>query len=557
MSTNNDTPIQSLGLVSLVKIPERGFVLTSRSFTCPPGFLYCVFRNTSAGPEFIQSFGPNQKGSLEKEQDIYRVSMGGAPARHEFQESFTMLDGTKLEIATELNIKIADGAKVARSVVQDRIDPLKRFCQDVVSLLDDEIASLEYEKVFIPENKEITLKNRDLEEKIKQKSRATDYGLVLDAIRIKVIIPPELKKRWDNDIASWQTSEAKKTDIERRRKEVELKKEINKLTSEENRLDAELDAELEKIKTEQSDSKTQRTRQKEDDAIERERKLRKDEERERQNEIRSETDHRIEIQNVEQRAKFEQETAEQRQQLYLETEKRIHDRNESIEILRHKVNENQITEQLEQFRRRQEEFERVHQLRLARLQELADLQFEQMKATQQLNILKIQEEQKLLLASSQQTAELQHQYKLLEFKEKEIVYEVKAERARLENQEIHEERLARIQLGKDLVKARLELMERVSTGESNLTPEQIQMLIGINPINDKTISRDQIASLVDAIDEYLTSDNGTEKIRNVLHQLSDPNKPMLTIDEKSHLELPDGQSSQTNAPEKQDIPSSE
>ena len=539
MSKDNEKTILELGLVSSVKISEKGFLVTSRPFTCPPGFLYCVFRNTSAGPEFIQSFGPNEKGTLEKEQDIYRVSIGGAPARIESQESFILVDGNNLDVLVELSIKITDGAKVARSVVQDKVDPLTLFKQDIRNMLDDDITPLDYEKIFVSDSRDVKINNHDLEDKIKKSGKATLYGLSLDGIRIKVILPSDLRKKREDDISSRRILESKKDDIDRRKKEVELKKEINKLTSEENKLDAELEVELEKIKNEHLEYNEQRDRRREDEALERERKLKREEERERQSEIRGETTARIEIQNLELQARFDQQAAEQRQQIRREEEKKIHERNEAIESLRQQVNTNQITEEIEGFRRRQEEYERIHQLRLERLKELADLQFDRMRATTQLEITKLQEEQKRLLSMGQQEADLGYQYKLLEYREKETIFEIKKDRAQLENKEIHEQRLARIELGKELVRARINLMERLSTGESHLTPEQIRMLNGIDPLNERSISRDQIENLVEAIDEYMSSGSGAEKVRNVLRQLKNADKNVISIDDTNAPDLID------------------
>jgi len=524
MNKEIDNPTTDLGLVSLVKIPEKGIFRSSRSFTCPPGFYYCVFKNTSAGPEFIQNYGANQQGKLESDQDIYRVSIGGAPTRYEFKNSFSMLDGTVIDIDFELNIKIADGIKVARWVVEGKTDPIKRFEQAVLSLIDDDLASLEYSKVFIAKTKEIKLNNREFEEKVKQNLKAAEYGITLDALRIKMTLPADLKKKWEDDIAIWHTSTINPENIERRKQELLLKKEIAGLDLEENKLGIELDRDLEKLKQEQESIKGQREWQKEDETLERERKIRREEENERQSELRRETENNIDVRNLENKANLDQQTTEQRHEIRLEAERKIHERNQEIESLRHQVSSNTMKDQLEHSRRKQEEIEKIHQIRLQKLEELAQLEVQELQAFQKLKISKLENEQKLLLTTSDQDA-------LLDYKGREADQEIRVDRARLENQELHEERLARIELGKELVRARLAIIDRLSTGESKFTPEQIMTLIGIDPMNERVIKTEKIAEIVEAMDDYLSSDNGSQKIRNVLDQLSGPEHK--TLDSKS------------------------
>ncbi len=538
MNNESQNPTLELGLVSLVKIPERGLFLASRSFTCPPGYYYCVFKNTSAGPEFIQNYGPNQQGKLEKEQDVYRVSVGGAPYNYEFRSPFSMGDGGIVNVDIQLRIKILDGVKVARWVVEEKVDPIKRFRQDISGLIDEEISSLEYSKVFIVKTKEMKLNNQDLRDKVKKTLKPDEYGLILDDIKVKIVLSPELKKKWDNDIAAWHSSPSNPENMERRKQELSLKKEIATLDYEENKLNIELDRDLDKLKQEQETQKDQRGKQKEDEKLERGRKLRRDEETERQSEIERETKHQFEMRQLESQANLNQETTEQRHQLFLEVERKIHERNLDIESLRHQLTSRREKDELENLRRKEEEREKIHQLRMRKAEQLAELEFQKLQSLQGLKISKLENEQRLLLTSQDQESELEHQYALLEYKGKEVDQELQTERARMENQEIHEERLARIELGKELVRARLAIIDRISTGESKLTPEQIKTLIGIDPMNERGIQTKQIAEVVEAIDDYLSSDSGSERIRSVLNQLS--SSKALTADSKAlgQLESP-------------------
>ncbi|MGA7192146.1 MAG: hypothetical protein WBW94_00845, partial [Anaerolineales bacterium] len=178
MNNENDHPLSELGIVARVNIPEKGLFLTSRTFTCPPGYYYCVFNNTSAGPEFIQNFGPNQQGKLEKDQDIYRVAIGGAPYHYDFKSPFSMIDGTTVDIEFQLKIKVSDGVRVARWVIQDKIDPLNRLARDINNLIDQEISPMEYSKVFLAKTKEIKLSNQGLKGIIKKNIDPDEYGII-------------------------------------------------------------------------------------------------------------------------------------------------------------------------------------------------------------------------------------------------------------------------------------------------------------------------------------------------------------------------------------------
>lgn len=544
MNKNTETPLTDLRLISPLKIPETGFFRSKRLFTCPPGYYYCVFKKTSAGPEFVQSYGPNQKGTLEKDQEIYRVSIAGTPLRYEFQETFTMLDDEEIGANFELNIKISDGVKIARSVVQNRVDPLIYLKKDIKNIIDEEISQMDYRKTFSAKSRETKLDPRKFEEKVKQHTVPEDYGISLDAIRIKFVLSQGLKQKWESDITSWKEAEINQENIDKRKRELDLKEEIAQLSVKESKLSVELDRDLEKIKYEQEDFKSQRGIDKEDQSIERERKLRKDEESERQSAIREETEHLIDIRQIEQQAIFDQQTAEQRQQIRLDAEQRIHDRKETIKSLQHQVTTNQMMEQLDYSRRKQEELEKIHELRMQRLEEWEKIQIQGLQANQNLEIERLQDEQRLLLEDKQNKAELEHKNKLLEYQKDEDEHKISVDRAKLENQEIHEDRIARIKLRDKLVEARLAMLDRISTGESKLTPKQIKTLFGIDPMNEKVVVHEQVAGIVDALDEYLSSDSGAEKIQNILSQLKRP--ALTTIDAETSSDEQTSNSQQMN-----------
>jgi len=540
MAKNTDSPMLDLGLVTRVNVPTRGLFSTRRLFRCPPGFNYSVFRQTSAGPEFVESYGPNESGNLDKNEELYRISIGGAPTRYAYRESYSFVDGTVIELDTELFVKVTDGARVTRLVIQDRQDPLRRLQDDIRWLLEEELGKLDYAKVFFPKTREIRLDTRSYGERIEQKAQTGDYGLEITKVRTRLILPPELKQRWEADIAEWQeivVSEIEKEKIEKRRKEAELTKEIAQLDVDATKLETELDQELEKIRHEQELAKTRREWTKEDEAREREYQLRLDEEAARQAEITSETRHQIEVRETEQAAELaerqraedfdlDRERIKQRHQLRLEAERRLQERGQQLEQLRHQVSTDSLIAQIEQSRRKQAELEKVHQLRLQRLEELAKLRYDRGIADQRLEIQRLEEEQKLLLTSGQRKADLKHQWKVLDYEEAQAKRDLQVERARQMDDVHYQERLARIELGKELVRARLAMLDRVATGESSLTPEQIDRLIGIDPMKDREMTPERIAHFMDALNEFLTR-GGVEEIREALDQLSALKQPAL------------------------------
>ena len=548
MTQKNDSPMLELGIIAAVTVQARGIFSISRSFRCPHGFTYSVFRQTSAGPEFIQSYGPNESGNLNKDEEIHRIPIGGAPQRYMYREPYSLVDGTILELEIELFVLVADGARVTRLVVQDHQDPLKRLRDDIRWLLEAEVGQYDYSRIFFPKTKDIKLDTRGYGEKIKQKARTGDYGLDLTEVRIHVSLPPDLKKRWEADIAEWQQatiSDIEKEKIEKRRREQELRKDIAQLDIAASKLEAELDHQLEGIKHEQEDQEAQRIQTKDDKARERERQLRWDEEAARQLEIRSETEQQIAVAQLEQRADLDKrkkaddfdldrEAIRQRHQLRLEYERKAQERKAQIETLQHQVSTDSLMAQLQQARRKQEELDKIHQLRLQQLEEWQKLRYDEALARQSLQIKLFEEEQRRQLTSAQQKADLGHQYELLGYEEKRTQHEIRVERAHQMNEEIHLQRLARIELGKELIRARLALIDRISTGESQLRPEEIRQLVGIDPMNDREMTPERIASFMEALNEFL-NEGGVEKVREALTQLSALNRPALTEGEdKGH-----------------------
>lgn len=551
MAENSNNLILKLGLVARVNLPSR-FFSSRRPFRCPPGFMYIVFRQTSAGPEYIEYFEPNENGTLGKDEELYRVSIGGAPKRYVYRQPFTLIDGVVIELDTELFVRVTDGAKVTRLVVEDNDDPLLRLREDIRWLLEEEIKHQDYTTIFKPKTKKIELDTRNYGKKIKQKAKTGEYGLEITDVRTNIILPPELKKRWEDDIAQWQEAaapEIEKMRLEKRRRETQLKEEIAELDLKAAQLESELDEGLERIKQSQEDRGRERDWSLDDEAEEREQKKRRDAEVIRQTEIKGEVLHEIDIRKTEQEAEIdsrrkEQESdiisrkkeqdailmerkaeadfirseaeVQQRQDIRLEFEQKAHERQLQLEELRHHVTTDTIKAQIESSRRRKEELDKIHQLRLQMMDEL-----------DRLRIVKIEEEQKLQLTSGQQKAELEHQYKLLEYKEQELKLTIRTDRMRQQNEEVHQAQLTRIELGKMLVEARLMMLDRIATGEVQLTPKQLDKLFDINPMKEQGLTPERISGFIGDLKMYL-KEGGVEEIRTALEELQTVVSPQLT-----------------------------
>ncbi|MFX1554536.1 MAG: CHAT domain-containing protein [Promethearchaeota archaeon] len=140
---------------------------------------------------------------MARDEELYRISIGGAPFRYAYREQYTLVDGTVIELDIELFVTAANGAKVTRLVVQDRNDPLRRLCRDIRWLLEVELSQYNYAKAFRPKTKEIQFDTRRYTEIIKQQTRTGVYGLDIVDVRVRLVLPPELKKRWEEDIARY------------------------------------------------------------------------------------------------------------------------------------------------------------------------------------------------------------------------------------------------------------------------------------------------------------------------------------------------------------------
>jgi len=197
--------------------------------------------------------------------------------------------------------------------------------------------------------------------------------------------------------------------------------------------------------------------------------------------------------------------------------------------------------QIEDMRRRQEALERVHQLRLQRFDELARLRYDELSFQQRLQLEELEARQELRLTSGQRRVELQHQYRLLEYREGELQVEIGADRERQRSEIDHQAALARIELGKKLVEARLVMLDRLSTGEVELEPALVDKLFAIDPMDDREITPEHISRFMEAINAFLEQ-GGVEKVRSAVEQLTAPVKPALPRGEESSTHVIDGES---------------
>lgn len=546
-----------LGLVAQVKLPKRRF--RSRSFRCPPGFIYSLFRQSSAGPEFIESFGPNESGKVGNEEELYRIPIGGASHRYHYREPYTLVDGTVIELDIELFVTVTDGAKVTRLIIQDRDDPLVRLRGDIRWLLSKELGQRNYNQIFLPERKEIQLETLRYGEKVKQQARSGNYGLETTEVRIALYLPPELKKRWQEDIARWQEAEAKNLDIAKQRQQIQQNRDTSQLDVQGARIDADRDQQLASIQQEKQDQQRQREWTREDDERERELQKRRKEEEERQSDILGEIDHEAEAEARRQRAELtarqkeaqhdieidnfqteasigrrekeheaelgeqqktsdferKQEAIRQREELRLEAERKAHEHQLQVEALRHQVSTDSLMVQVEDARRKREELDKIHNLRLL-----------QVEKETQLRIEKIEAHQTRLLTSGEQEADLSHKRKLLEYHREELELDIKIEQLRHRNEITRQAGLDRLELNKMLVDTRLAMLDRISRGEVDLKPAQIDKLLGIDPMTEREMTPERIGNFVQVLKVYLEQ-GGTEELRDALLPLVAPDQPAL------------------------------
>jgi len=514
-------------IVSRVNLPTNFW---TRPFTCAPGFNYGLFRKTSAGLEFISSYGPNERVKLRNDEELYRVPIGEA-IRHIDRKTYGFIDGTIIELEAQLDIAISDPARVLRLAVQNEFDdPLQSLETDVRHIIAREMSSLSYDRVFLPEGKEINLDVNRYAVDIKQGIPSDKYGLTITDVQVRRYLPAELKKRWEDDIASWQTARRNADELLKRRESIDISRETANIEVTTAQIEAERRQQLRAITEEEEDHATHREWEQEDKRLDRQQQLRQGDLQGQQNIERSEVQHDIDIRRTradaerdEERTqtdfRFDQQRSEQTHQLLQEAERRAYERRAQLADLQHQVSANSWQVQIEDARRRQEELEKNHQLQLRRIEEQTRLQLELLESNQ-----------KLLLTSQQNNAELAHQFRVLDYQQKELDLQLEHERRSNRNAIELQAAEARIEMGKQLVKARVRILEKVAEGDVDLPIEQLAQLVEIDPISDRTISVQHISDLVDSLAQYLEG-GGSEKIRTALSLLSGSQRPALSSNE--------------------------
>lgn len=552
---SKDNPVFELGLVAPVDVPTVGLFSSGRPFSCRPGFIYSVFKTTSAGPEFVRSLGPNENDRLGKDEELYRVSISGSLKPYKYRETYTFLDGVVVDLDIELFVKVTNGEEVTIAVVQNSQDPLKRLREDTRWFLEKELGQLDYTSVFFPKTKVIKLKTKEYGEQVKQIARGGDYGIEILDVRIRLAMPSELRQRWETDIKNWEDASASEIDaekLERRRQEVELTKGMTEVDLTIAQTQTEKDIRLEEIQGQKIDTQTQRERTRDEKTREWEYQQQQKAEEIRQEEIRSETEHRIEISTLEQEAdraehkaaqdfdlsqtrirqehqiqtdsiqqeadllrqaaKFDyalrEEAERERHQLELQAIKEEEQRQQQLKALKHQAETQGYLIEIDESRRQQEILDETHQLRI-----------EWLKDQQRLRISSLEDNQKRRLQVEGYKVDLDHQLMLLDYEKKRTEHELSVDRARKENEAQHQASLSLIQLREDLVRSRLALLDRITTGEATLGPELMDRILDVDPMKDQGATPDNIANFVQALNTYL-KDGGAEQIRDALNQLS-------------------------------------